>query len=375
MDFSFNEEQALIQNQVEQFIQRDYDWETRQSLAESDLGFSQENWQKFAELGWLGISLSEEAGGFGGSAIETMIVMEEFGKGLVLEPFLETIVLGSSLIDLTGNAEQKKEVLSSVIEGNLQLALAFTEPQSRFNLSDITTEAKEDGKNYLLNGFKSVVMNGPSANQFIVSARTANNQRDIKGISLFLVDANSEGISTRNYKTVDGRRASELTLENVKVSADSILGSLDKGYEFLEKGVDIATLAICAEAVGIMEILYKTTVEYSKTREQFGQPIGKFQVLQHRMVDMFMEYEQSKSLLYMATMKHVENAPDSKKAISGLKYQIGKAGKFVGQESIQIHGGMGVTDELNVGHFFKRLTTIGTIFGNTDFHLKRYSSI
>ena len=170
-----------------------------------------------------------------------MIVMEEFGKGLVLEPFLETIVLGSSLIDLTGNAEQKKEVLSSVIEGNLQLALAFTEPQSRFNLSDITTEAKEDGKNYLLNGFKSVVMNGPSANQFIVSARTANNQRDIKGISLFLVDANSEGISTRNYKTVDGRRASELTLENVKVSADSILGSLDKGYEFLEKGVDIAT--------------------------------------------------------------------------------------------------------------------------------------
>ena len=274
MDFSFNEEQTLIQNQVEQFIQRDYDWETRQSLAESDLGFSQENWQKFAELGWLGISLSEEAGGFGGSAIETMIVMEEFGKGLVLEPFLETIVLGSSLIDLTGNAEQKKEVLSSVIEGNLQLALAFTEPQSRFNLSDITTEAKEDGKNYLLNGFKSVVMNGPSANQFIVSARTANNQRDIKGISLFLVDANSEGISTRNYKTVDGRRASELTLENVKVSADSILGSLDKGYEFLEKGVDIATLAICAEAVGIMEILYKTTVEYSKTREQFGQPIG-----------------------------------------------------------------------------------------------------
>ena len=375
MDFSFNEEQTLIQNQVEQFIQRDYDWETRQSLAESDLGFSQENWQKFAELGWLGISLSEEAGGFGGSAIETMIVMEEFGKSLVLEPFLETIVLGSSLIDLTGNAEQKKEVLSSVIEGNLQLALAFTEPQSRFNLSDITTEAKEDGKNYLLNGFKSVVMNGPSANQFIVSARTANNQRDIKGISLFLVDANSEGISTRNYKTVDGRRASELTLENVKVSADSILGSLDKGYEFLEKGVDIATLAICAEAVGIMEILYKTTVEYSKTREQFGQPIGKFQVLQHRMVDMFMEYEQSKSLLYMATMKHVENAPDSKKAISGLKYQIGKAGKFVGQESIQIHGGMGVTDELNVGHFFKRLTTIGTIFGNTDFHLKRYSSI
>ena len=375
MDFSFSDEQNLIQRQVEQFIQRDYDWEKRQSLVSSEVGFSEENWKTFAELGWLGISLSEESGGFGGNAIETMIVMEEFGKGLVVEPFLETIVLGATLVDLAGTSEQKKEILLPVISGGLQLALAFTEPQSRFNLFDITSEAKALGKNFILNGFKSVVMNGPAANKFIVTTRTSGNQRDSKGVTLFIVDSDSQGLTLRNYKTVDGRRASELTLEQVKVPTNSMLGSINNQSNSLEEAVDVATLALCAEAVGIMEVLYKSTVEYAKTREQFGQPIGKFQVLQHRMVDMFMEYEQSKSLLYMSTMKHAEKSMDAKKSISGLKYQIGKAGKFIGQQAIQIHGGMGVTDELNIGHFFKRLTTIGTIFGNSDFHLKRYSEL
>ena len=375
MDFSFSNEQNLIQRQVEQFIQRDYDWEKRQSLVSSEVGFSEENWKTFAELGWLGISLSEESGGFGGNAIETMIVMEEFGKGLVVEPFLETIVLGATLVDLAGTSEQKKEILLPVISGDLQLALAFTEPQSRFNLFDITSEAKALGKNFILNGFKSVVMNGPAANKFIVTTRTSGNQRDSKGVTLFIVDSDSQGLTLRNYKTVDGRRASELTLEQVKVPTNSMLGSIGNQSNSLEEAVDVATLALCAEAVGIMEVLYKSTVEYAKTREQFGQPIGKFQVLQHRMVDMFMEYEQSKSLLYMSTMKHAEKSADAKKSISGLKYKIGKAGKFIGQQAIQIHGGMGVTDELNIGHFFKRLTTIGIIFGNSDFHLKRYSKL
>ena len=375
MDFSFSDEQNLIQRQVEQFIQRDYDWEKRQSLVSSEVGFSEENRKTIAELGWLGISLSEESGGFGGNAIETMIVMEEFGKGLVVEPFLETIVLGATLVDLAGTSEQKKEILLPVISGDLQLALAFTEPQSRFNLFDITSEAKALGKNFILNGFKSVVMNGPAANKFIVTTRTSGNQRDSKGVTLFIVDSDSQGLTLRNYETVDGRRASELTLEQVKVPTNSMLGSINNQSNSLEEAVDVATLALCAEAVGIMEVLYKSTVEYAKTREQFGQPIGKFQVLQHRMVDMFMEYEQSKSLLYMSTMKHAEKSMDAKKSISGLKYQIGKAGKFIGQQAIQIHGGMGVTDELNIGHFFKRLTTIGTIFGNSDFHLKRYSKL
>ena len=375
MDFTFSDEQSLIQNQVEQFIQRDYDWETRQSFITSDLGFSADNWKTFAELGWLGISLSEESGGFGGTAIDTMIVMEEFGKGLVLEPFLETVVMSAGLIDMAGSPEQKKDILSEVVEGKMQLALAYAEPQSRFNLSDVMTEAKKEGDNFVLNGFKSVVMNGPNAHQIIVSARTSGDQRDEKGISLFLVDAESSGLSLRDYQTVDNRRASEVTLESVTVPSSSLIGEFNQGLKVLESTIDSSILAISAEAVGAMEVLYKTTVEYAKTREQFGTPIGKFQVLQHRMVDMFMEYEQCKSLLYMATMKHDESSPDAKKAISGLKYQVGNASKFIGQQAVQLHGGMGVTDELNVGHYFKRLTTIGTIFGNSDHHLKRYTAI
>ena len=375
MDFSFNEEQTMIQRQVAQFIQRDYEWEKRQALAESDLGFSAENWKTFAELGWLGISLSEEVGGFGGSALETMIIMEEFGKGLVVEPFLETVVLCAGLIDSCGSKEQKDKILKKVISGEMHLALGFTEPQSRFNLADVTTEAKKKNDGFVLNGFKSVVMNGPNADNIIISARTSGKQSGEVGISLFVINPELEGVSLRNYPTVDGRRASEVTLENVYIDSSCLLGEEGKGFTELEKAIDSATLAICAEAIGAMEVLYKTTVEYTKTREQFGPAIGKFQVLQHRMVDMFMEYEQSKSLLYMATIKQAENAEDSKKATSGLKYQVGKAAKFIGQQAVQLHGGMGVTDELNVGHFFKRLTTITTIFGNTDYHLKRYSQL
>jgi len=375
MDFTFNEEQSLIQDQVDQFVQKEYDWETRQSLSNSDLGFGEDNWKKFADLGWLGISVSEESGGFGGSSIESMLIMEAFGKGLVVEPFLETVIMSGGLIDDHGSEEQKSSVLEPAIAGEMHLALAYAEPQSRFNLSDVVTEAKLDGDNYILNGYKSVVMNGPSADKIIISARTSGSQLDENGISLFIVDASSEGLNKTNYKTVDGRRASDLTLENVSVTKDNLIGNQDKGFEILESAIDKAILAISAEAVGAMEVLYKTTVEYTKTREQFGTAIGKFQVLQHRMVDMFMEYEQCKSLLYMATMKHEEGAEDAKKAISGLKYQVGKAGKFIGQQAVQLHGGMGVTDELNVGHYFKRLTTVGTIFGNTDYHLKKYTSL
>ena len=375
MDFTFNEEQSLIQDQVDQFVQKEYDWETRQALSNSELGFGEDNWKKFAELGWLGISVSEDSGGFGGSAIESMLIMEAFGKGLVVEPFLETVIMAGGLIDDHGSDQQKSSFLEPAISGEMHLAIAYAEPQSRFNLSDVVTEAKADGDNFIINGYKSVVMNGPSADQIIISARTSGSQLDEDGISLFIIDANTSGLDKTNYKTVDGRRASDLTLENVSVSKENLIGEQDKGFEILDSAIDRAILAISAEAVGAMEVLYKTTVEYTKTREQFGTAIGKFQVLQHRMVDMFMEYEQCKSLLYMATMKHEEKAEDAKKAISGLKYQVGKAGKFIGQQAVQLHGGMGVTDELNVGHYFKRLTTVGTIFGNTDYHLKKYTSL
>ena len=336
MDFTFNEEQSLIQDQVDQFVQKEYDWETRQSLSNSELGFGEDNWKKFAELGWLGISVSEDSGGFGGSAIESMLIMEAFGKGLVVEPFLETVIMAGGLIDDHGSDQQKSSFLEPAIAGEMHLALAYAEPQSRFNLSDVVTEAKADGDNFIINGYKSVVMNGPSADQIIVSARTSGTQLDENGISLFIIDANASGLDKTNYKTVDGRRASDLTFENVSVSKENLIGDQDKGFEILDSAIDKAILAISAEAVGAMEVLYKTTVEYTKTREQFGTAIGKFQVLQHRMVDMFMEYEQCKSLLYMATMKHEEKAEDAKKAISGLKYQVGKAGKFIGQQAVQL---------------------------------------
>ena len=375
MDFTFNEEQTLIQDQVDQFIQKEYDWERRQSLSNSELGYGDDNWKKFADLGWLGISVSEESGGFGGSAIESMLIMEAFGKGLVVEPFLETIIMAGAIIDDHGTEEQKNEILEPTISGEMQLALAYAEPQSRFNLEDVVTEAKADGDEYILNGYKSVVMNGPASNKLIISARTSCSQFDKSGISLFVVNSDTDGLNKTNYKTVDGRRASDITLENVKISKSNLIGEVDKGFDILDSAIDKSILAISAEAVGAMEVLYKTTVEYCKTREQFGTAIGKFQVLQHRMVDMFMEYEQCKSLLYMATMKFEEGSQDAKKAISGLKYQVGKAGKYIGQQAVQLHGGMGVTDELNVGHYFKRLTTVGTIFGNTDYHLKKYSSL
>ena len=375
MDFNFNEEQSLIQGQVSQFIQRDYDWEKRQELSNSERGFSDENWKQFGELGWLGISISEASGGFGGSSLDTMIIMEEFGKGLVVEPFLETIVLSASIVDEAGSQQQKDEVLNKVIEGSLHLATAFSEPQSRFNLEDVVTTGTKQDDSYVINGFKSVVMNGPAADKFIISVRTSGSQSDNEGITLFLVDSDQKGVSKRDYSTVDGRKACELTLEDVLVPSDAIIGKEGNGLGLLKESINKGILAVSAEAVGAMEVLYKTTVEYTKTREQFGQAIGKFQVLQHRMVDMFMEYEQAKSLLYMATIKHSEGAIDADKAIAGLKYHIGKAGKFVGQQSVQLHGGMGVTDELNVGHYFKRLTTIGTIFGNSDYHLTKYSKL
>ncbi len=375
MDFSFTDEQALLQDSVQRFIQNSYAFDSRQKLIKTEDGFSRENWASFAELGWLALPFSEESGGFGGTAVETMILMEEFGKGLVVEPYLTTVLMSGSIIEAGGSSAQKEGVLAEIMAGTKLAALAYVEPQARFNLADVTTTAAAEGDGYVINGFKGVVMGGPSADVLIVPARTAGEQRDEAGITLFLVDANSNGISKRDYPTIDGGRASEITLENVTVDASAVIGEVGGGFALLEVGINNGILGVGAEAVGAMEVLYKTTVEYCKTREQFGQPIGKFQVLQHRMVDMFMEHEQAKSLLYMAAIRMSENdADEARKAISALKVQIGKGGRFVGQQAIQLHGGMGMTDELNVGHYFKRLTAIETLFGNVDYHLKKYAA-
>ncbi|MEM7098091.1 MAG: acyl-CoA dehydrogenase family protein [Pseudomonadota bacterium] len=376
MDFSFNEEQTLLSESVERFIQNDYDFDSRQKLVKSELGFSQDNWSTFAELGWLAVCFSEEDGGFGGGAVESMLMQENFGRGLLVEPYLATVVLAGGALKYGGSAEQKAAYLAGVIDGSKQGALAYVEPQGRFNLADVTTTATAQDDGYAINGYKAVVLNGPAADFIVVSARTGGDVRDADGISLFVLDANTSGVSRRDYPTVDGMRASEISFENVVVGADALLGEEGQGLAILEQVIDEGILAIGSEAVGCMEVLYKDTVEYCKTREQFGQPIGKFQVLQHRMVDMFMEHEQSKSLMYMAAMRMDEGYSDeARKAVSAFKVQVGKSGRFVGQNAVQLHGGMGMTDELNIGHYFKRLTIIDTLFGNVDHHLKRFGAL
>ena len=376
MDFSFTEEQTLLEESVARFIQNDYGFDDRQKLVKSELGYSADNWSTFAELGWLGVPFAEADGGFGGGAVESILMAENFGKGLVVEPYLATVILAGGAIRLGGSTEQKAQYLPSIVDGSIQGALAFAEPQGRFNLADLVTTATQDGDGWTLNGHKAVVLNGPAANIYVVSARTSGDQRDADGVSLFVVAADAQGVETRDYPTVDGLRASEVHLNNVSVGADALLGEAGAGLAILEQVIDEGILAVGAEAVGSMEVLYKDTVEYCKTREQFGQPIGKFQVLQHRMVDMFMEHEQSKSLMYMAAMRMDEGyGPEAQKAVSAFKVQVGKSGKFVGQNAVQLHGGMGMTDELNIGHYFKRLTVIDTLFGNVDYHLKRFGRL
>jgi pimeloyl-CoA dehydrogenase small subunit len=376
MDFSLSDEQSMLKDIIEKFVQNDYDFDTRNKIMAADEGFSREVWGQMAELGWLAVPFAEEDGGFGGGAIELMVVMEQIGRGLIVEPYLATVVLAGGFLKRAGSAAQKEKYLPGVIDGSKLGAFAFAEPQGRFNLADLTTTAAADGDGWVLNGHKAVVLNGPSADFLVVSARTGGEQRDADGVSVFVLDADTAGISRRDYPTVDGLRAAEITLENVKVGADALIGEAGAALPLIQEVIDEATLAVGCEAVGNMEVAYKSTVEYSKQRVQFGQPIGKFQVLQHRMVDMFMEYEQSKSLMFMAAMRLDEGyGPVAQKAISGFKVQVGKSGRFVGQQAVQVHGGMGMTEELHIGHYFKRLTMIDTLFGNVDFHLRRYGSI
>ncbi|MDR3499539.1 MAG: acyl-CoA dehydrogenase family protein [Parvibaculum sp.] len=373
MDFSFTEEQTLLRNSVQSLLADKYDFDTRRKIVKSAEGWSPAMWKQFADLGLLAAPFSEEMGGLGGGSIETMILMEEFGRHLVVEPFVETVVLAGGFLREGGSKAQQDAHIPGIIDGSTVWTFAYAEPQGRYNLADLVTTAKKDGAGYVINGYKAVVLGAPWAQKLVVTARTSGGQRDRDGVSVFIVDKSAPGVSTRDYPTVDGRRASEITFENVKVGADALIGAEGKGLPLVEKVTDQAIAALSAEAVGCMGELNKATVEYCKTRKQFGVPIGKFQVLQHRMVDMFMAYEQSVSMTYMVNLKLGENDAERVKAAAGAKVQIGKAGRFVGQQSVQLHGGMGMTDELNVGHYFKRLTMIDTQFGNVDHQLKRYS--
>ena len=372
MDLSISEEQSAIRDVISRFIENEYDFEKRMSIAEGDSAFDSDTYNFFVEQGFTAIPFSEEDGGLNGGPVETMLIMKEIGRGLVLEPYLENVILAGGVLKRLATDDQKSKWLTNIINGELQSTLAFTEPQSRFNLNDVATVAKENGDKAIINGKKSFVLNGKEADIIIVPARTSGSQTEAEGISLFVVESDLPGISKNNYKTVDGHSASEITFKNVEISKDNLLGEIGKGYQTLESTIDDATLAVCAEATGIMKSLHDKTVEYSKNRVQFGLPIGGFQALQHRMVDTLMACEETESILLWALTTNQDDSSSLKKAISGLKYQIGTAGKHVGQEAVQLHGGMGISWELDIAHFFKRLSSIEILFGNADFHMKRF---
>ena len=374
MDFNFTEEQEMIRDSLGRLIREQYDFDKRREIVSSDAGWSPEMWAKFAELGIFMAPFAEEDGGLGGGPIDSMVVAEEFGKGIVVEPFVPSIVCGGGFVKRASDAI-KSEYLEGIMSGEKVFAFAYAEPRGRYNLADLETTATKDGDSFTLNGHKAVVIGAPWASHLVVTARTSGDRRDRGGITAFVVAKDASGVTTRDYPTVDGRRASEVYFENVSVSSDAVIGDVDGALPMIELVADEATAALCAEAVGAMGVAHSMTVEYSRQRKQFGTPIGKFQVLQHRMVDMFMEHQQSISMTYMATLRLGEDEAARKKAVSAAKVRIGQAGKFVGEESIQIHGGMGMTDELAVGHYFKRLTMINAELGNVDHHMKRYTAL
>ncbi len=376
MHFSLSEEQKLIKNSVEKFIRNDYDFNTRNKVIASKEGFDRKIWKQFGELGWLGVSFPEDVGGFGGGPVETNIMMEAFGYGMLIEPYLATIVLAGNALAFGGSNTQKENVLANVIAGQTLLALAFAEEESGYTLANIKTKAEKSGDGFSISGAKVVVIGGAWADKIIVAARTSGGENDEQGISLFLVDTKASGVTVNAYKTMDGARGANIQFNKVSVSKDDLVGELDNGYQLLDQVIDYGISASCAEALGSMAAVFEKTLAYMKTREQFGVPIGSFQVIQHRMVDMFMAVESSRSMVMMVALKVAGgNVIERKKAVSAAKVYLGKNARYCAQEAVQLHGGIGMTEELDIGHYFRRLTLFCSLFGSTDFHLNRFADL
>src|SRR5581483_1309309 len=374
MDFDLSEEQRLLKESVDGLLTDVYDFEQRKKYMKEKGGWSKGVWSKLAEQGLLGLPFSEADGGFGAGAVETMIVMEALGKALVLEPYLATVVICGGFLRHGGSAAQKAAHIPGIIDGSRTFAFAQLEKNSRYDLSDVTTSAKKTGEAYVIDGEKFVVLNGENADTLIVTARTKGGQRDKSGIGVFLVPANAKGVTRKAYPTQDGLHAADITFTGVEVGADAAIGDPENGLPLIERVVDEARIALCAEAVGLMDESLKTTVEYIKTRKQFGVAIGSFQALQHRAADMFVALEQARSMSMFATMAaDFDNAKERSTAVAAAKVQIGKSGKYIGQQSIQLHGGIGMTMEAKIGHYFKRLTMIENTFGDSEYHLRRVS--
>jgi pimeloyl-CoA dehydrogenase small subunit len=371
MDFDFTEEQSMLRDSLDRLLTDKYDFEKRKAIMAQPEGWSAEMWNAFAEMGLLALPFGEEDGGLGGTPVETMIVMESLGKALALEPYFATVVLGGGVLRLGGSAEQRAELVPQVAEGSLKLALAHTERNSRYDLNHVETAAKKDGSGYVLSGIKNVVLHGDSADRLFVTARVSGGARDESGIGVFMVERDAEGLTLRGYRTQDGQRAADVTLDNVTVGPDAIIGDPEAGLTLLRRVVDGAIAALSAEAIGVMGQLHSLTLDYLKVRKQFGMPIGAFQVLQHDAVDMFVAMEQARSLALYATMMADSGDDDERaRAMHAAKAEIGRAGRLVGETAIQLHGGVGMTMEYAVGHYFKRMTMIDIAFGDADHHLR-----
>src|SRR4051812_13864099 len=374
MDFDLSEEQRLLKESIDGLLADAYDFDSRKKYMKEQGGWSRAMWGKLAEQGLLGLPFAEEDGGFGAGGVETMIVMEAMGRALVLEPYLATVVIAGGFLRHGGSAAQKAAHLPGIIDGSKTFAFAQLEKQSRYDLFDVATSAKTKGDGYVIDGEKFVVLNGENADTLIVTARISGGQRDKSGIGVFIVPADAKGVTRKGYPTQDGLHAADITFTGVEVGADSVIGDAAGGLPLIERVVDEARIALCAEAVGLMDVSLETTVEYLKTRKQFGVAIGSFQSLQHRASDMFVALEQARSMSMFATMAAEFDDPKERAtAVAGAKVQIGKSAKFVGQQAIQLHGGIGMTMETKIGHYFKRLTMIETTFGDTDYHLRRVS--
>jgi alkylation response protein AidB-like acyl-CoA dehydrogenase len=369
MDFEFKEEQLQLADALKRWVARDYGFEARRKIVASDAGTSDEAWATLAELGLTALPVPEEQGGFAGDAVDMFVVMQELGRGLVVEPYFAT-VLGAEFLRLGGT---HGALLERVATGELKLACALGERQSRHDMHDIATRAQQDGGGWLLSGEKKVVLHGAQAGVLVVSGRSGGAQRDEDGIVLFAVPADAAGVHVTEYRMLDGQRAADVRFDGVRLGADAMIGEAGAGWTILEAALDYGAGLLCAEAVGAMDALFAATLEYLKTRQQFGVPIGKFQALQHRMADMYIHLEQARSMALLAAVRlRGGNAAERRQAVSAAKYRVGQAARFVGQQAVQLHGGMGVTDELPAAHYFKRLTTIELTMGDADHHLARF---
>ena len=375
MDLTPTEEQRLLRESAGRFVRAQYNADARRKRAEAGEGFSAGAWREFADLGWLALPLPEAHGGLGGGAVEVGMLMEAFGEGLVDSPYVSTVILGAGAIAAAGSPAQQADLLPKIAEGALRVAFAHSERQARYNLADVATHAVKDADGWVLDGAKTAVLDADEADLLIVSARIHGNRADAKGIGLFIVPRDAEGVTLTTDLRLGGGKVSQVRLAGVRLGAGALLGGLEDALPVIEAVSDHATAALCAEAVGMMQTLVETTAAYIKTREQFGRPLSVNQALRHRMADMAVAVEEARSLALRAALFADAEPAARARAVSGAKAKIGRGARFVAEQAVQLHGGMGVTEELEIGAFLKRVVFFDAMFGGVDHHLKRHAAL